>query len=245
MNSTECLICYDTIKTNNCCVTECNHAFCLTCIIKASLKKKECPYCREKIFKNEEINEESELEDLLENDLEELVDENYAVEVNLEVEVFGDMEFSEIEDNNSDTDYEIENNNGDLTLIAFSEIGYVTYSYLKNIIEIEIYNYLFAKLQNSDYVYKFKNCDFELFKEIPIYFRDSPTIPRTSNMRRLPIKCNDDEKKKIYDLFFKDSKDVYNFVFSASNNEHNKKKKKNKSKKNTKEKVNKNRCFKF
>ena len=40
MNTSECLICYEEIKNNNCCITECNHAFCLTCMIKASLKKK-------------------------------------------------------------------------------------------------------------------------------------------------------------------------------------------------------------
>ena len=204
MNSTECLICYDKIKTNNCCITECNHAFCLTCMIKTALKKKECPYCREKILKNEEIQEDEE------------VDRNYTVEV--EVEVFGDMEFSE---NGSDSDYEPDNNSGDLTLIAFSQIGYVTYSYLKEIIEISIYKYLFYKNHHHDYINKFKNCNFELFKEIPLIFGYS-------------IECNDNEKRKIYDLFFKDSKDVYTFATSNSKFEE-EKKKKNKSRKNKKE----------
>ena len=138
MNSTECLICYEKIKTNNCCITECNHVFCLTCMIKSTLKKRECPYCREKILKNEEIDGK----EYVENGLGELEEnENYAVEVNVEVEVFGDIEFSENGD--SDSDYESENNSGDLTLIAFSQIGYVSYSYLKEIIEISIYKYLF------------------------------------------------------------------------------------------------------
>jgi len=253
MNTTECLICYEKIMSNNCCVTECNHAFCLTCMIKTALKKKECPYCREKILKNEETGEEENehLED------EEDEDENYAVEVN--VEVFGDMEFSE----NGDSEVEI--NIGDLTLIAFSEIGYISCSYLKEIIEISIYKYLFYKNHHIDYVNKFKNCDFELFKEIPLIFGYS-------------IECNDNEKKKIYDLFFKDSNDVYSFATTGSNFKQDKKKKnksiknikkseqellkkaineiklienkinknkKNKSKKNKKEKVNKNRCLKF
>jgi len=247
MNSTECLICYEKIKTNNCCVTECNHAFCLTCMIKTALKKKECPYCREKILKNYEEEDE------------EVENQNYVVEV--EVEVFGDMEFSE--DGDSDSDYEPENNNVDLTLIAFSSIGYITYSYLKEIVEISIYKYLFYKNHPIDYINKFKNCDFELFKEIPLIFGYS-------------IESNDNEKKKIYDLFFKDSNDVYSFATTGSNFKQDKKKKnksiknikkseqellkkaineiklienkinkKNKSKKNKKEKVNKNRCLKF
>jgi hypothetical protein len=208
-------------------------------MIKTALKKKECPYCREKILKNKETGEEEEVEE--ESGLEELVvNENYTLEV--EVQVFGDIEFSE----ESDSDYQPENNNRDLSLIAFSSIGYLTYSYLKEIIEISIYKYLFYKNHHIDYINKFKNCDFELFKEIPMYFRDSPIIPRyPPHLRRMQIKCNDDEKKKIYDLFFKDSKDVYSFALSVSNIKHNKKNKKNKSKKNKKEKVNKNRCFKF
>ena len=232
MNSTECLICYEKIKTNNCCITECNHAFCLTCMIKTALKKKECPYCREKILKNEEIDRQ-------EDELEE--NENYAVEV--EVEIFGDMEFSENDED--DSDYEPENNQ-DLTLIAFIRIGYVTYFYLKEIIEIQIYKYLFYKKHHPDYVNKFKNCNLELFIEIPIFFGYS-------------IECNDNEKRKIYDLFFRDSKDVYSFATAGSDFEQDKHKKnksnkkelgeniikKNKNKKIKKEKINKNRSFKF
>jgi hypothetical protein len=221
-------------------------------MIKTALKKKECPYCREKILKNEEIDEDDNEEN-----------ENYAVEVN--VEVFGDMEFSENGDNNSDSAYELENNNGDLTLIVFSQVGYLTYSYLKEIIEIGIYKYLFYKNHHPDYINKFKNCDFELFKEIPLFFGYS-------------IECSDNDKRKVYDLFFKDSKDVYAFANSGSNFEQDKRKinkttnkkkleekllnkaineiktieqkikrNKNKNKKNKskKENVNKNRCLKF
>jgi hypothetical protein len=222
-------------------------------MIKATLKMKECPYCREKILKNEETDEEEE-----ESGLEELVaNENYAVEVNVEVEIFGDMEFSE--DGDSDSDYEPEVNNGDLTLISFGSIGYITNSYLKEIVEISIYKYLFYKNHHIDYVNKFKNCDFELFKEISLIFGYS-------------IECSDDDKRKVYDLFFKDSKDVYTFATRGSDFEQDKnigqekkkknksksinntineikstehKVKKNKSKKNNKEKINKNRCLKF
>jgi hypothetical protein len=204
-------------------------------MIKSSLKKQECPYCREKILKNEETDGDEELEN-----------RNYVVEV--EVEVFGDMEFSEIENNNSDSDYEEENR--DSTIIAFNGIGYFSYSYLKEIIEIGIYKYLFYKNHHIDYINKFKNCDFELFKEIPLIFGYS-------------IECNENEKRKIYDLFFKDSKDVYSFAttgsdFKQDSNKNRKNQKdingiksienrvkKNKSKKIKKEKVNKNRSFKF
>jgi hypothetical protein len=233
-------------------------------MIKTALKKKECPYCREKILKNEETGEED-IENI-ESELEELVvNENYAVEVNVEVEIIGNMDFSE--DGDSDSDYEPENNNSDLTIIAFNKIGYITYSYLKEIVEISIYKYLFYKNHHVDYLNKFKNCDFELFKEIPLLFGYS-------------IESNDNEKRKVYNLFFKDSNDVYAFATSGSEFEQDKnigqeKKKKNKSRKNiikleeellnkkineiksiehkvkknkskkNKEKVNKNRCLKF
>ena len=71
MNSTECLICYEKIKNTNFCITECNHVYCLTCIIKATLRKTECPYCKYKLV---EITEE-----------EEEIDENIIQEVNVQV----------------------------------------------------------------------------------------------------------------------------------------------------------------
>ena len=94
MNSTECLICYEKIKNNNFCITECNHAYCLTCMIKAALRKTECPYCKYKLVEIPENTEEE-------------IDENQMEEVN--VQVFNNIEFPEYDE--ADSDYEGEEGN--------------------------------------------------------------------------------------------------------------------------------------
>jgi len=90
MNSNECLICYEKIKNNNFCVTECNHAYCLTCMIRAVLNKTECPYCKYKLVETPEENEP---------------EENIVQEVN--VQVFNNIEFPENDDNDSDFEGEV------------------------------------------------------------------------------------------------------------------------------------------
>ena len=86
MNSNECLICYEKIKNNNFCITECNHVYCLTCMIKAVLHKTECPYCKYKLV---EIPENTEEEEVNEN--------------------FNNIEFPEYDE--ADSDYEGEEGN--------------------------------------------------------------------------------------------------------------------------------------
>lgn len=95
MNSTECLICYEKIKNTNFCITECNHVYCLTCIIKATLRKTECPYCKYKLLEIPENTEEE-------------INENHVEEVN--VQVFNNIEFSEY-DEDDDSNYEGEEGN--------------------------------------------------------------------------------------------------------------------------------------
>lgn len=45
----ECPICYETIPPSNLCLTNCNHSFCTSCIMKSLKNKSDCPCCREKI----------------------------------------------------------------------------------------------------------------------------------------------------------------------------------------------------
>lgn len=45
----ECPICYDSIQPFNLCLTNCNHQFCTSCIMKSLKNKSDCPCCREKI----------------------------------------------------------------------------------------------------------------------------------------------------------------------------------------------------
>ena len=233
MNTSECLICYENIKTNNCCITECNHAFCLTCMIKASLKKKECPYCRDKLLKNE-------CKDI---DVEDVEDEE------VEDNVIGEIEFSENGDSDSDYEQEI---NINLNIITFRNHIF-TYSYIKKKIQYQSYRYLFCEDLDHNYLNRFKNCDFELFKEIPINFAS--------------FEFTNEEKKVIYDLFFSNSNDIYSFAKAYKKFKKRKNKKlleekflnkaieriklieikvkKNKSKNNKKEKINTNRSLKF
>ena len=44
----ECSICLERIQSKNCCITNCNHVFCLMCILRstANQSKPNCPYCR-------------------------------------------------------------------------------------------------------------------------------------------------------------------------------------------------------
>jgi hypothetical protein len=83
-------------------------------MIKSSLKKKECPYCRDKLFKNEckDIDEEE-------------VEEN---------NVIGEIEFSE--NGESDSDYEPEININ-RNIISFEDLGIFTSSYMKKQIQIQ------------------------------------------------------------------------------------------------------------
>jgi hypothetical protein len=207
-------------------------------MIKASLKKKECPYCRDKLLKNEykDIDEEDE-----EDEVEEVEDN-----------VIGEIEFSE--NGESDSDYEPEININ-RNIISIEDLGVFTSSYMKKQIQIQSYRYLFCGELDRDYLNKFKNCDFQLFKDIPI------------KLPSLSFQLTNENKKIIYDLFFSNSKDIYSFAKSYNNFKKRKNKKalekkflnkaieriksieikvkKNKSKKNIKENINKNRCLKF
>jgi hypothetical protein len=46
----ECSICTQIILNNNCCVTECNHVYCLSCLLQHLKFNKNCPLCREKLI---------------------------------------------------------------------------------------------------------------------------------------------------------------------------------------------------
>ena len=49
-----CPICLETLNEKNICVTECNHTFCLKCIIFALRQKNTCPLCRAEICTKDE-----------------------------------------------------------------------------------------------------------------------------------------------------------------------------------------------
>ena len=45
MNTTECVICGESMK-NNCCMLKCNHMFCTSCFAEHSRNSNSCPLCR-------------------------------------------------------------------------------------------------------------------------------------------------------------------------------------------------------
>ena len=47
-----CAICLQIINKNNSCITECNHTFCLTCIVNHFKYNNTCPICRKKLIEN-------------------------------------------------------------------------------------------------------------------------------------------------------------------------------------------------
>ena len=54
----ECAICKKNICPINNCVTECNHKYCLKCLIEHLKRNNTCPLCREKILE-EALNQNS------------------------------------------------------------------------------------------------------------------------------------------------------------------------------------------
>ncbi len=48
----DCCICLESITNNNIAITDCNHMFCKSCIVKNLKTSNKCPLCREKIKKN-------------------------------------------------------------------------------------------------------------------------------------------------------------------------------------------------
>lgn len=61
----ECVICKKNIGNQNNCITECNHKYCLKCLLEHLKRNNSCPLCREKIIEeafNESSSESSESE---------------------------------------------------------------------------------------------------------------------------------------------------------------------------------------
>lgn len=58
----ECSICMNSISTKNVCTTNCNHSFCLSCILTHLNTNTNCPLCREFIYENESSSSEEEIQ---------------------------------------------------------------------------------------------------------------------------------------------------------------------------------------
>ena len=60
----ECAICLSSIEENtDLSITKCGHRFHCSCLIKAALKKRQCPMCRKNLIDNEEEEEEDIISD--------------------------------------------------------------------------------------------------------------------------------------------------------------------------------------
>lgn len=62
---TECVICYESIGSKNCCITECGHQFCFKCIATSMqcYNNNSCPYCRASLVEMPEGDDESDGDD--------------------------------------------------------------------------------------------------------------------------------------------------------------------------------------
>lgn len=60
---TECIICYESIGSKNCCTTECGHQFCFKCIATSMQYNNACPYCRTSLVDVQESDEEDDDDD--------------------------------------------------------------------------------------------------------------------------------------------------------------------------------------
>lgn len=60
---TECVICYESIGSKNCCITECGHQFCFKCIATSMQYNNACPYCRASLVEMPYGDDESDGDD--------------------------------------------------------------------------------------------------------------------------------------------------------------------------------------
>ena len=72
---TECVICYESIGSKNCCTTECGHQFCFKCIATSMQYNNACPYCRASLVDMPYGDDESEDDEEDESDDESEEDE--------------------------------------------------------------------------------------------------------------------------------------------------------------------------
>ena len=64
----ECVICYESIGSKNCCKTECGHQFCFKCIATSMQYNNACPYCRASLVDMPEGDDESDDDEEYESD---------------------------------------------------------------------------------------------------------------------------------------------------------------------------------
>ena len=85
---TECVICYESIGSKNCCITECGHQFCFKCIATSMQYNNACPYCRASLVEmpygddeEDDDDEEDSEDDESDEEEEEEVDEATPEEI--------------------------------------------------------------------------------------------------------------------------------------------------------------------
>ena len=57
MNDSECCICFESKKNKSQVITNCNHNFCLFCLLQHLNKSNDCPCCRKNILDEEKYND--------------------------------------------------------------------------------------------------------------------------------------------------------------------------------------------
>jgi hypothetical protein len=193
----ECPICYEIIGEKNNCNTPCGHIFCFSCITKALSKNNTCPCCRENLV-DQNIDEYN-LNNLNNSNIIIFHDEDGEDEIEEIVEGVEQMIYGNIYCPISNIPLMINRSNA---AIKIDNILYDFKSYRSYIIN-EIRKYF--DILDSSKIKKFKNCNLKTFSKI--YINDYG-----SRGFYIPKKYNKNQMKHIYNIFFKNSKNIVDFV---------------------------------
>jgi hypothetical protein len=75
-NDYDCAICLSSVNNLNMCITECNHKFHISCLLK--VKNNECPLCRAKLYEEDQNIKSQNNEDIIidefYNDMQDIID---------------------------------------------------------------------------------------------------------------------------------------------------------------------------
>jgi hypothetical protein len=79
----ECPVCYEIIKSRNYAITQCNHKFCMPCLLKVFQEKNACPCCRNCLIEDTQYNADSGEDDSIENEIDDFINNQLYEEIDM------------------------------------------------------------------------------------------------------------------------------------------------------------------
>lgn len=116
----ECPVCYEEIGSNNACVTNCGHKFCLNCLLQSYNSQNRCPLCREMLDANKKSEENHEYDNEYDDD-EYDEDDDDDDEDTLNSETDHDRDGNDEDDDQDDDDDNDSNQTIDINKVASIE----------------------------------------------------------------------------------------------------------------------------